>query len=57
MTDLLGQPVLDQRRLSDVRRQSIAHLVHLRRDGGAKIVITPSSCDAARAVSTLARWT
>jgi hypothetical protein len=36
----INKSVPDQRRLSDFRRQPIAHLVHLRRDGGAEIVIT-----------------
>jgi hypothetical protein len=36
----INKPVPDQRRLNDRRRQPITHLVHLRRDGGAEIVIT-----------------
>jgi hypothetical protein len=36
----INEPVPNQGRLNDVRRQSIADLTHLRRDSGAEIVIT-----------------
>jgi hypothetical protein len=35
----INQPIPDQRRLNDRRRQSIGHLIHLCRDGGADITI------------------
>jgi hypothetical protein len=37
---LNNEPIPHQRRLSDVRRQSIAHLVHLSRGGDAEILTT-----------------
>jgi hypothetical protein len=35
----INQPVPNQRRLNDWRRQSIGHLIYLRRDGGTQIAI------------------
>jgi hypothetical protein len=35
----INEPIPDQRRLNERRRQPIADLVHLCRDGGAEIMI------------------
>jgi hypothetical protein len=41
----INKSVSHQRRLNDRRRQSIAHLIRLRRDGGAEIMITTVAVD------------
>jgi hypothetical protein len=42
----INKPESGQRRLNDRRRQPIAHLVHLRRDGGTEIIITAAAIDS-----------
>jgi hypothetical protein len=41
----INKPAPNRRRLKDRRRQAVAHLVHLRRDGGAEIMITVVAID------------